>query len=171
MQLWGFRRRDFWKISKYCDAPEELRPAFGQLKAEEPRGPSSFCHGSDLVLALTRGGCDGKMHGDPCSWSASAVPAGLSCCGLAGGEDSSSFHPPFPSRPLLLGDGAGSGPFSEAGWRKGDYRRHQKESGVTLLPLCPMDPAALVKYLKRAGPGLGLEECRLWKIDPGARGN
>lgn len=35
---------------------------------------------------------------------------------------------------------------------------HQKESGITLLPLGPVDAVALVIYLKTAGPGLGLEE-------------
>lgn len=72
-----------------------------------------FAMGSDLVLALRQGGCKGRVRGAPCSRLASAVPTGL-------------------SRQLLLGDGAGSGPFSEAGWRKGDYRHRQEESGVTL---------------------------------------
>lgn len=57
-------------------------------------------------------------------------------------DSSSSLHPPFPSRKLLLRDAAGSG-------------HPQEESGITLLPLSPAD---LVKYLKTAGPGLGLEE-------------
>lgn len=120
-----------------------------------------------LCEAAVRAEC----MGGPCSRLASAVPAGLSCHGLAEGEASSSLHPPFPSRQLLLGDGAGSGLFSEASWRKGDYRHHLQESGVSLLLLCPMDPSALVKYLKTAWPGLGLEECHLWKVDSGAWGN
>lgn len=108
-----------------------------------------------------QGVCKGRVPGDLYGRLASAVPAGLPCRGLAEGEASSSFQPPFPSRQLLLGDGAGSGLFSEAGWRKGDFRHHWEESGITLLPLCPMDPAALVKYLQTAGPGLDLEGCHL----------
>lgn len=106
--------------------------AFGQLKSEESGGVS-FLHGSDLVLPLKPGGYKGRVSEGLCSCLASAVPAGLSC--LAEDKASSSFQSLFPSRQLLLGDGAGSGLFSESSWRKGDYRYNWEESGVTLLPL------------------------------------
>lgn len=55
--------------------------------------------------------------------------------------------------------------FSGAGRRNGHCRHLGEEFGITLLLLCPVGPTAQVKYLKTAGPGLGLEGCDFWKVE------
>lgn len=133
-------------------------PAFGWLKAEEWRGP--FAMGQIWLWFLN----------EVCVRAECVESEQLPCCARLVLLWTPSTLP-SPAENSYWEMQQGQGLFQGLGGEEVTGINHQKESGIVLLPLSPVDATALVKYLKTAGPGLGLEEHHLWKINSGTWGN